>query len=368
MRKYRTHKDFIEEMNDINPNIEILSEYIRSDIKIKCKCKLDGYEWEARPFDLLRKHGCPNCKGVKRKNTKMFIEEMGKLNPNITILGEYKNNKTKIKCQCKLDGFIWEVRPNNLLSGNGCPLCSGRPNKDTEYFKKQMQQINPNINIIGEYINDSTKIKCKCLIDGFIWESKPNNLIHGSGCPLCAKRPNKDTEYFIKELKRKNPNVIVLGEYVNSKTKIECLCKKCNFKFKTIPGDLIRGIGCPNCKISKGERKIEEFLDKNNLIYKIQYRIHDCCNKKPLPFDFAIFYNDKLILIEYQGIQHYKAIDFANKGKEWANKCFLLNQKRDNIKRDYCKNNNINLLEIPYWIEDIEGYLKENLIPLLHQP
>ena len=41
------------------------------DIKIKCKCKLDGYEWEARPFDLLRKHGCPNCKGVKRKNTKM---------------------------------------------------------------------------------------------------------------------------------------------------------------------------------------------------------------------------------------------------------------------------------------------------------
>lgn len=58
-----------------------------------------------------------------------------------------------------------------------------------------------------------------------------------------------------------------------------------------------------------------------------------------------IFYlTDYNLAIEYQGEQHYRPIDYFG-GKEK----FEVQQKRDNIKRDYCKNNNINLLEIPYY-------------------
>ena len=62
------------------------------------------------------------------------------------------------------------------------------------------------------------------------------------------------------------------------------------------------------------------------------------------------FKDNKLIgLCEYQGEQHYEPVDFANKGIEWAEKQFERNQISDNIKRTYCKDKDIRLLEIPYW-------------------
>ena len=45
-------------------------------------------------------------------------------------------------------------------------------------------------------------------------------------------------------------------------------------------------------------------------------------------------------------------VDFANKGKEWANNLFQNNVRKDNIKDAYCKDNNINLIRIPYFEYD----------------
>ena len=64
-----------------------------------------------------------------------------------------------------------------------------------------------------------------------------------------------------------------------------------------------------------------------------------------LKFDFAILDdNEKLLcLIEYQGRQHYEI------GSGWSNENHLQRtQKHDQMKRDYCKQNNIKLVEIPY--------------------
>ena len=61
-----------------------------------------------------------------------------------------------------------------------------------------------------------------------------------------------------------------------------------------------------------------------------------------MPFDFYLV--DYNILIECQGEQHYKPISVFG-----GEKGFKLQQKRDNIKRNYCKNHNIHLIELPYW-------------------
>jgi len=50
------------------------------------------------------------------------------------------------------------------------------------------------------------------------------------------------------------------------------------------------------------------------------------------------------MLIEYDGIQHFKPIKYFG-GEEK----FKFQQKTDFIKNEYCKNNNIKLLRIPYW-------------------
>lgn len=71
----------------------------------------------------------------------------------------------------------------------------------------------------------------------------------------------------------------------------------------------------------------------------------DCKRINPLPFDFAVFDNDKQLefLIEYDGEQHFEEVFPVSNhsGLEYV-------QENDAIKNKYCQNNNIKLLRIPY--------------------
>jgi len=81
--------------------------------------------------------------------------------------------------------------------------------------------------------------------------------------------------------------------------------------------------------------------------------IGDCRNKKELPFDFYL--PDYNLCIEYDGIFHYE--DIFDKPYD-----FKTGKKRDKIKTKYCKDNNINLLRIPYWeFDNIEEILRQTL-------
>ena len=173
MGRRKTHEEFIRDFYTKNKNaenIEILGEYINNKTKIKCKCKIDGHEWKATPHNLLNGTGCPKCSGnIKNKTTEYFINELKEINDNIEILGEYISNKAKIKCRCKIDKYEWEATPNSLLSGQGCPKCGGTIKLTHKEFMEKFYTKNKNaenIEILGEYVNNRTKIKCKCKIDG----------------------------------------------------------------------------------------------------------------------------------------------------------------------------------------------------------
>ena len=123
----KTHEEFISEMNEINSNILILGKYIGARDKVKCKCLIDGNEWEAMPTNLLKGKGCPECKRRKNNKThKQFMEEFYYKNPNannIDILSKYKRIDSKIDCRCKICGHTWSAKPNGLLEGKGCKIC-----------------------------------------------------------------------------------------------------------------------------------------------------------------------------------------------------------------------------------------------------
>ncbi|WP_176505881.1 DUF2726 domain-containing protein [Bacillus wiedmannii] len=94
-------------------------------------------------------------------------------------------------------------------------------------------------------------------------------------------------------------------------------------------------------------------MDERNVLYIREFKIEECKYIKALLFDFAVFNQDKLVcLIEYQGRQHYEATDFFGGEKE-----FKLRKKRDDIKRMYCKEQRIPLIEVPYTISDIKEYV-----------
>lgn len=356
----KDHDEFVKELKKINPNITILGEYKNTHTKIKCKCNIDNYEWEAKPNSLLNNHGCPKCAGNVKKTHEEFIFQLNKINPYIELLDTYKNSETKIKCRCKVDGYEWYATPSSLLSGKGCKKCAGTLKKTNEEFKDVMKTFHPNIKYEGVYENSESSIDCECLIDGYKWTTTAHSLMRGHGCKKCAGTLKKTHDEFIKEASEKNKKITIIGKYEGTKNKILCQCNKCKNKWYTYPSLVLYDIGCPICTISKGESKIIEKLNASNIDYVSQKTFENCSYKNLLRFDFYI--PSKNICIEYQGKQHYLPIDFAGKGEDWAKELFKENQEKDKIKRNFCKASKIRLLEIPYWnFDNIEEILSREL-------
>lgn len=320
------------------------------------------------------KHGCPYCAG-KYRTTEDFKKELHDLLPNIEVLGEYKHSEVKLLCRCKIDGHEWSPIPRGLLYGEGCPICGVRTSidkrtKSHKTFVEQMKEINPNIKIIGEYINQNILIKCRCLIDNCEWESYPFNLLNKSaGCPTCAKDrvhslQSLSNEEFLLRVEKINSTVKPIEKYYSYHQKLKCVCKIHDIVFYQSPHGILDGKnGCPNCVQSKGEKVLFTTLKNFGFELLQQYTFTDCVYKSKLRFDGYDFNNK--ITYEFNGAQHYYPIDFAGKGEEWANSQFEINKIRDNIKIDYCNKNNITLIIVPYWeLDNIEHYLFDQLVKL----
>lgn len=278
----------------------------------------------------------------------------------ITLISKYKNTRTKVSVKCDVCGYEWNTQTNVLLNTKcGCPNCFGNAKKTTTTFISELEKINPNITILGEYINNKSPILCKCKIDQNQWESTPNNLLSGEGCPVCKAKKVGDCHRlshneFITKLLLINQKVIVLDTYKGRHKYIKCTCKKCNNMWETTPDSLLQGTGCPKCRQSKGEDAIRKYLDKLNVSYISQMKFNNLygVGNKKLSYDFYIPYQK--LLIEFQGKQHDVQIDHFGGEKQ-----FKIQQEHDRRKREYAKNHNMDLLEIWYWdIENIKEILK----------
>ncbi|MDC4245549.1 hypothetical protein [Clostridium perfringens] len=137
MVKRKTHEEFVRDLNKIHgEGVYIpLENYINSSKKIKVRHSSCGYEWRVIPNSLLRGIGCPKCGERKRiknktKDHKEFIKEIKeKYGDEYEILGEYKGNKRKllVKHNCiSCNNYKWEIIPNSLLRGRGCPVCANK--------------------------------------------------------------------------------------------------------------------------------------------------------------------------------------------------------------------------------------------------
>lgn len=246
----------------------------------------------------------------------------------------------------------------------GCKYCAGR-GKTTEDIKKEV--IDPNVEIISEYLGCEKPITCKCKQCGHIWETKTKCLTsNGTGCPICNKikankSETKTLEKFISEMYIIDPTIKIIGNYKNTHTLIECECLICGNKWNGYPANLLnKSASCPACNISNGERQLLNTLDELGIKYQHQYTNKNCKRINVLKFD--AFDTDNNIAFEYNGEQHYRPVDYAGNGKIWAQQQFKLCKERDSIKIQYCNDNNIRLIIIPYWEKDnMKDYILKEL-------
>lgn len=156
--------------------------------------------------------------------------------------------------------------------------------------------------------------------------------------------------------------VIDKTEYRDSQRNIlyYCLCECGNYTLASgVELKRNRILSC-GCLSSKGEAKINQLLSQMSISFFTQKTFPDLIGigGGKLKFDFYFNYQGNTFVIEYQGQQHYKSSDYFGGEQQFA-----WQQANDNLKREYCQNNGIKLIEIPYFeYENINiDYLKEKL-------
>lgn len=290
-------------------------------LSIKCKCGSDFNN---------------TFSNFKSKQSKKMCKKCVKENRKIITMSKYD----KIKKYIEID------------SGSGCRLLSKVYTGDRDLLLIECKCGNP--------FNTSMK------------HFRGDKLRRQRQCEECSKRNQKEkvsfsyeqVKHFI-EVESNSGCKLLSSVYVNSdellKLKCSCgnefECNLSNFKF-------YKKYNCNECSsLSINSDKIKNILDELMISYTREFSIENCKNIRSLKFDFAIFENKEKTklkcLIEYDGEQHFKAIDYFG-GEERLEKQKI----NDSIKNDFCKNNNINLLRIPYWEQGniekiINSYIKE---------
>ena len=218
---------------------------------------------------------------------------------------------------------------------------------------------NRNIVRIGDYKGSKVKISFKCLIDNHIWETRPDIvLMSKNGCPKCCNKIRITNKSIDNEIKEKNLSLIRIGNYERDKQKLIFQCTDCNKEFLTRWDILKNGSGCPNCFGSKEERHFKKFIYNNLKFDYFQYHKNFRINGKRIIPDFYIEKRNRKIIIEYNGIQHYKPVKHFG-GEDTFNK----QKERDDLIKTFCNSNNFEYYELPYNLsrEVNEKFLLETL-------
>lgn len=232
-----------------------------------------------------------------------------------------------------------------------CSKCFPKYNKsNAEEFILKAKKIHGNIfnYDLVEYINCSTKIKLICTICDNIFLQSPNNHLSGKKCKTCSEnkfRSNND-DFILKAIKiHGNKYNYDSSDYINNRTKVKILCNICKTNFFQKPSNHLSNQGCPKCNESKGENRVAKYLSDNNISFIPQKIFKTLKDKSYLKPDFYLTSDN--LLIEYDGEGHYFPC-FGSTPEQKQNN-LEDTQRRDKIKDDWAKANNIPLLRIPYW-------------------
>lgn len=302
----------------------------------------------------------------RKKTHEEFVAEMAELHPNIEVLSQYDGAHTKVRCRCQIDGAEWETKPNVLLNGSGCKVCGYRTvsTKLQHTFEDNIAAIraaNPNIDVLGRVFDNGWKVHCRCQIDGYEWIARPDRVANGDGCSRCAGREKKTTETFRLELAKVHPDIDVIGTYCGTHVGIRCRCRRDGHVWNPTPRNLLAGWGCPSCSMSRGERRIANYLEMHGIDYEREKSFADCKDEHVLLFDFYIPALN--MAIEYDGEQHFRPVQFGGSNDTKAILRFERGQKHDQIKNNYCRDNGIILLRIDYTqYDEVETILDKHLL------
>lgn len=367
MSKRLTTKEWVQKAISVHGNTYDYSktEYIKSNQDVCIICPKHGEFWQRANNHVTKKYGCPKCKGEKNsqrcKYTKeQFIEKSKQIHGNKYDYSKvnYIDSETPVIIICPEHGEFPQIPSNHYKHGSGCPECgkiqAGKQRRiGKENLIKRFREVHGNkydYSKMSEDVIMNGDITIICPIHGE-FKQTPANHLH-SGCLKCGwelthSKQRIPIEEFISRCKEIHPEYdYSITEYKGLNSNIKYICPVHGIVEQNARDHLHNKSGCPKCSKSHGEKEIEIYLKENNIKYIDQYEITIDLSINPSGYAYIDFFLPELnIAIEYNGIQHYKYVPYLHKG-DILN--FNRQQNRDDYIRNYCKNNNIRLIEIKY--------------------
>ena len=288
-----------------------------------------------------------------------MINEIGNIYGKLTVLKRALRPEGRPKgaywlCQCEC-GTQKIIRGADLRAGsvNSCGCLLGKHS-----IKNEVGNIYGRLTVISisnERKNGSVCWNCKCSCGKHVIVA--GDELRRGGTKSCG--------CLVRTKSRESNSVDRTGKTYNKLTAISideertiqanhglywhCQCECGNFTSvlgTNLANGSVKSCGC--LKNSYGEEVIETLLIQHNVPYIKEYCFSDLKSDLggALRFDFAILDNYKNVihLIEYDGEQHFKAVEL------WGGNEGLKRRIENDRKKDlYCEINNLKLTRIPYW-------------------
>ena len=239
--------------------------YSKAVDKVIIVCAKHG-EFNQTPSTHLRGSGCKSC-AFDRVTTSDFIRSSQKVHGDKYDYSKSNFIKSILETTvtCKIHGDF-QITPNVHQNGGGCPVCSklerGKKKASTarDAFIGKAKEIHGDaIDFTKtEYITAKEKAIFICPTHGE-WSARPDNILHGKGCPGCRQDKIKAVNRMksLQSAKEFSINANIIhddkydysrSKYISTHEKVEIICSE-HGSFWQSPANHLRENGCPDCSV-----------------------------------------------------------------------------------------------------------------------
>ena len=191
---------------------------------------------------------------------------------NILASETYEGSSTPLNIICGTCGEIWRPTFSNVLRGTRCFNCHGSKKHTIEEVDVEITRRGGTL-LTKVYINTDTKLDILCNKCNTIFHTPFKDILGGRWCQKCAGNIKYTIEFIRGEIEKRD-GTLLSTEYIGSLSPLDILCNKCNKPFRLPYSKIQSGRWCHHCtgrKILTYERAKEEVETRGGTLLSTEY-------------------------------------------------------------------------------------------------